>query len=115
MNTKQIVFTDINTAKLLDVTVPPLGKRSVMVQTAVSTVSAGTERANITGDPNINAKGASCVKFPRYSGYSSAGVVIGVGDEVKSVKDGALCNVAPTILKLMGIPQPASMTAEPLI
>ncbi len=35
--------------------------------------------------------------------------------EVKSVKDGALCNVAPTILKLMGIPQPAAMTAEPLI
>ncbi|MBQ2451913.1 MAG: sulfatase-like hydrolase/transferase, partial [Bacteroidales bacterium] len=42
-------------------------------------------------------------------------IVIGAGDEVKSVKDGALCNVAPTILKLMGIPQPASMTAEPLI
>ena len=34
---------------------------------------------------------------------------------VKEVKDGALCNVAPTILKLMGIPQPATMTAEPLI
>ena len=42
-------------------------------------------------------------------------VVINAGDEVKSVKDGALCNVAPTILKLMGIPQPAAMTAEPLI
>ena len=42
-------------------------------------------------------------------------IVIGAGDEVKSVKDGALCNVAPTILKLMGIPQPESMTAEPLI
>ena len=42
-------------------------------------------------------------------------IVINAGDEVKSVKDGALCNVAPTILKLMGIPQPAAMTAEPLI
>ena len=42
-------------------------------------------------------------------------IVIGAGDEVKEVKDGALCNVAPTILKLMGIPQPAAMTAEPLI
>ncbi|MCQ2182276.1 MAG: 2,3-bisphosphoglycerate-independent phosphoglycerate mutase [Bacteroidales bacterium] len=42
-------------------------------------------------------------------------IVIGAGEEVKSVKDGALCNVAPTILKLMGIPQPAAMTAEPLI
>ena len=42
-------------------------------------------------------------------------VVINAGEEVKSVRDGALCNVAPTILKLMGIPQPAAMTAEPLI
>ena len=42
-------------------------------------------------------------------------VVVNAGDEVKTVKDGALCNVAPTILKLMGIPQPEAMTAEPLI
>ena len=42
-------------------------------------------------------------------------VVINAGEEVKTVRDGALCNVAPTILKLMGIPQPAAMTAEPLI
>jgi len=42
-------------------------------------------------------------------------IVINAGDEVKAVKDGALCNVAPTILKLMGIPQPAAMTGEPLI
>ena len=42
-------------------------------------------------------------------------IIIGAGPEVKSVKDGALCNVAPTILKLMGIPQPEGMTAEPLV
>lgn len=42
-------------------------------------------------------------------------IVVNAGEEVKTVKDGALCNVAPTILKLMGIPQPAAMTAEPLI
>jgi len=42
-------------------------------------------------------------------------VVINAGDEVKQVRDGALCNVAPTVLKLMGIPQPEAMTAEPLI
>ena len=42
-------------------------------------------------------------------------IVIGAGEDVKEVKDGALCNVAPTILKLMGIAQPESMTAEPLI
>jgi len=29
--------------------------------------------------------------------------------------DGALCNIAPTVLKLMGIKQPAEMDCEPLI
>ena len=42
-------------------------------------------------------------------------IVINAGEDVKTVKDGALCNIAPTILKLMGIPQPELMTAEPLI
>ncbi|MCQ2135091.1 MAG: 2,3-bisphosphoglycerate-independent phosphoglycerate mutase [Bacteroidales bacterium] len=42
-------------------------------------------------------------------------IVVNAGEDVKEVKDGALCNVAPTILKIMGIPQPAKMTAEPLI
>jgi len=42
-------------------------------------------------------------------------IVINGGDDIKSVKDGALCNVAPTILKFMGIPQPKEMTAEPLV
>ena len=59
---------------------------------------------NEDGSPNT-AHSLNLVQF----------IVIGAGDEVKTVKDGALCNVAPTILKLMGIPQPAAMTAEPLI
>ena len=59
---------------------------------------------NADGSPNT-AHSLNTVQF----------VVINAGDAVKQVKDGALCNVAPTILKLMGIPQPAAMTAEPLI
>ena len=59
---------------------------------------------NEDGSPNT-AHSLNLVQF----------IVIGAGDEVKTVKDGALCNVAPTILKLMGIPQPEAMTAEPLI
>lgn len=42
-------------------------------------------------------------------------IVINAGDEVKDVKDGALCNVAPTILKFMGISQPELMDAQPLV
>lgn len=59
---------------------------------------------NEDGSPNT-AHSLNLVQF----------IVIGAGDDVKTVKDGALCNVAPTILKLMGIPQPEAMTAEPLV
>ena len=88
MTTKQIVFTAINTAKLLDETLPELGPYDVMVQTAVSTISCGTERANITGDPNVSAEGASEVVFPRYAGYNSAGTVIATGSAVTKVRAG---------------------------
>ncbi len=38
-----------------------------------------------------------------------------VDDDVKCVKNGRLCDIAPTILKLMGIQQPKEMTGEALI
>lgn len=41
--------------------------------------------------------------------------IIVVDKDVKNVSDGILGDVAPTILKLIGIKQPASMTQKPLI
>lgn len=38
-----------------------------------------------------------------------------VDKEVKWIKNGVLGDIAPTILKLMGIPKPIAMTQEPLI
>jgi 2,3-bisphosphoglycerate-independent phosphoglycerate mutase len=38
-----------------------------------------------------------------------------VDDDIKAVNDGRLADIAPTILKLMGIPQPDLMTGKPLI
>ena len=38
-----------------------------------------------------------------------------VDDDVRSVRNGILADIAPTILKLMGIPQPEVMTGKPLI
>lgn len=54
MKVSQIVFTGINKAELIKKELPPMGTHDVRVRTAVSTISAGTERANITGDPNVN-------------------------------------------------------------
>ncbi|MEP3207742.1 MAG: 2,3-bisphosphoglycerate-independent phosphoglycerate mutase [Maribacter sp.] len=38
-----------------------------------------------------------------------------VDDNLEEVKDGVLGDIAPTILKLMGIPQPQAMTQKPLV
>ena len=38
-----------------------------------------------------------------------------VDDDIKSVRNGILADIAPTILKLMGIGQPACMTGTPLV
>jgi 2,3-bisphosphoglycerate-independent phosphoglycerate mutase len=41
--------------------------------------------------------------------------IIVVSDRVASVQSGVLADVAPTILKLMGLPQPAEMTGRVLV
>ncbi len=88
MKTKQIVFTKVNTAELLDVEIREPGAGEVLVRTAFSTVSPGTERANIIGDPNTGGASSPHSAFPRELGYSSAGIVEKVGEGVTSVKPG---------------------------
>lgn len=88
MKGRQIIFTEKNKAELLNVDLPEPSETEVVVETYVSTISCGTERANLTGDPNVNACGPSEVVFPRASGYNSAGVVVKKGSAVKSVDIG---------------------------
>ena len=35
--------------------------------------------------------------------------------DAKSINEGALCDIAPTVLELMGVEQPAAMTAKSLL
>lgn len=88
MECRQIVFTEKNKAELLTVDGKEPGQNEVVVETAVSTISCGMERASLTGDPNVNALGASSAIFPRSCGYSSAGIVVKKGADVKSVDIG---------------------------
>ena len=88
MKNKQIVFTKKDTAELLDVDCKNPSANEVVVETAFSTVSCGTEKANITGDPNVSGNAAPSVRFPRKSGYSSAGTVIAKGEAVKGADIG---------------------------
>ena len=41
--------------------------------------------------------------------------IIVVSDRVASVKDGALCDVAPTLLTMAGMEIPAEMTGKSLV
>ena len=74
---KRIVFTKVNTAELLDFEITDPGEKEVQVALALSTISSGTERAGITGSKTVswNRPEAKEAKFPRYHGYSSAGVI----------------------------------------
>ena len=89
MKSKQIIFTAPSVAELLDIEVREPLENEVQVEVAVSSLSSGTERAIVSGDPNISIyeKGDQ-VRFPRTSGYSSSGVVVKVGKDVTSVAPG---------------------------
>ena len=87
---RQIVFTAPCVAEFLEKTLPELTSNQVAVKTMVSSISCGTERALASGEPNVSivVKEGVEVKFPRTSGYSSAGVVVAVGDGVTDLQVG---------------------------
>ena len=90
MQSKNIVFVKENTAKVLLEEVPALQPGQVLVKLQVSTISSGTERANLTGCKTVSplVKEPDKAIFPRRGGYSSAGIVEQVGEGVTSVKPG---------------------------
>ena len=89
MKNPSIVFTRINTAELVCREIPDEpGEGQVLVRTRFSTISPGTERANVTGDPNVRGVREPDVSFPRQCGYSTSGIVEKVGKGVESLKPG---------------------------
>ena len=84
---KSIVFTAPGVAEVLDEKMPTVEKGTVIIKLLRSTISAGTERANLVGDPNVTISD-NIVPFPRRGGYSSVGIVTEIGDEVKTVSVG---------------------------
>ena len=88
MKNPSIIFTSPCVAQVLDQEIPQIKVDEVLVEIAISTISSGTERANLIGDPNINSTKGPEVKFPRSAGYSTGGTVVAVGEEVTSLKVG---------------------------
>lgn len=85
---KKIVFTKVNTAEYLEGDISEVSGTLVKVRTHFSTVSCGTEKANITDSLGGSASRVSKVNFPCQLGYSSSGIVEEIGENVKGVKVG---------------------------
>ena len=58
-----------------------LGADEVLMETAYSAVSAGTERAWMTGNSNNPNQ-----TYPHGIGYSASGIVLKAGKDVKNLK-----------------------------
>ena len=83
MKTKGIVFTKPYTAELLEIDCPAPGRGEVTVELDYSAISAGTEKANFTGQRNtVSMKEDDEPIFPRTVGYSAAGTVAALGEGV---------------------------------
>lgn len=90
MTQKGIIFTEKNKAALLDEPIASPAAGEVQVKVVRSSISSGTERANLTGDPNVSSQrdAKPHVSFPRRAGYSTSGIVTAVGDGVTTLKVG---------------------------
>lgn len=87
-NNLTILFTSPGVAELCERKPRKMTEHDVLVKLEVSTISSGTERANLLGDKNVSINAQGSVSFPRVCGYSSAGIVQEVGEKVTSVKPG---------------------------
>lgn len=90
MKSKNIIFTEPNVAKLIEQEVSLPKENEILVKLCVSSISSGTERANLMGSKTIawNRPDEAQAVFPRQCGYSSAGVVMQVGNAVTKFKVG---------------------------
>ena len=78
----RIIFTEPGRAELQEFEVRDPGDNEVQVKVQYNLISAGTEKAYLSGSPNMGHK------FPTNPGYSSVGVVTKKGKDVKSFEVG---------------------------
>lgn len=78
----RIVWPKAGCAELEEFDIKAPGTQEVLIDAEYTVVSAGTEKAWLTGMPNTSNV------FPQYPGYSAAGRIIDVGSDVKDFKAG---------------------------
>ena len=82
MKGKQIFFTAVHKAELLETEIREIEANEVLTEMEYTVVSGGTERACIMGMPNTSQK------FPQSLGYCGVGRVIALGEKVKTLNIG---------------------------
>ncbi|MFA7636386.1 MAG: zinc-binding alcohol dehydrogenase [Monoglobales bacterium] len=90
MKRRSIEFVEAYNAQLITEEVPEPKGNEVVIKLAVSTISSGTEGANLVGNPSVWAsrKCDTVAHFPRRCGYSSSGRVVEAGSDAKNLKVG---------------------------
>lgn len=90
MESKNILYVKENEAALVNEEVRMPSGSDLLVRLCVSSISSGTERANLMGSRTVSWKNPEAKEavFPRRNGYSSAGVVEKIGDGVTKFKVG---------------------------
>src|SRR5438094_1140434 len=89
MRALQAVIVEPFRVEVREAELPPPAPNQILVETEASAISAGTELAVWTGthqwlkDPNLPDW-----KFPFRSGYSAAGTIVAVGQDIKGWKPG---------------------------
>lgn len=99
---KGIVFTKVNTAELVKFKeAEEIGPKQIRVSTCFSTISNGTEKANIMGSKGLSifADESQPIVFPRQLGYSTSGIVTEIGSQVTEFMVGDRVAMAWTLHK----------------
>lgn len=90
---KRILFTAPCKAELVEAGRPAVTPGCAVVRVLVSSISSGTERANVSGEPTVSydvslEEAAKHINFPRAGGYSTCGIVEEVGEGKTDLKPG---------------------------
>lgn len=90
MKNPGIVFTDVGKAEVFENEMPVPKSDEVLLRIESTTISSGTERANLLGDLNVSIYTGPSEKpiFPNTCGYSASGVIEAVGENVSGLKVG---------------------------
>ena len=101
---KSILFTKVNTAEFVDSEMRPVGDYQIKVKTCYSTISNGTEKANIMGSDTVGwMVGPREAVFPRHLGYSTSGVVVEKGKCVTDFEIGDQVAMCWTVHRLYNV------------